>query len=368
MTRKCNFSCHYCYFPHDNSPVSDSLPVAALLDFLRSRGGEWLVGLTGGEPFIYPYFVDICSAIAAEHRIGIDTNLSVTPVVKRFARHVPPDRVHDIYAALHIEERERRGAVDAFIRNYHTLAGRGFTVKVNYVVHPSLVQRFAADCEFFGRHGIPLTPRPFKGVYEGRRYPEGYGSTAAAIFTQHPEAGRKTVFNFHGVPCHGGHTFLRMEPDGTVLRCPGDKTVLGNVLSGTVQTESGPTPCRMHRCPCQGVEHILPDAAQQDFIEGVRAYVVGDLPAAQRAFTAAHSRAPAMTQAANNAGVAAFAAGDAQAAACCFARAAADDPVTPLYAANLKLARRAAQPSPPSGTENETPELSLAVNYQRTGN
>jgi hypothetical protein len=66
--------------------------------------------------------------------------------------------------------------------------------------------------------------------------------------------------------------------------------------------------------------------------------------------------------------VAAFAAGDAQAAACCFARAAADDPVTPLYAANLKLVRRAAQASPPSGTENETPELSLAVNYQRTGN
>ena len=27
MTAKCNFRCEYCYFPHDNTPVTETLPL-----------------------------------------------------------------------------------------------------------------------------------------------------------------------------------------------------------------------------------------------------------------------------------------------------------------------------------------------------
>ncbi|MFV0422407.1 radical SAM protein [Oleidesulfovibrio sp.] len=374
MTRRCNFTCHYCYFPHDNRPITETLPVTSLISFLQEAGGEWLVGLTGGEPFIYPNFVNMCEALTERHLIGIDSNLSVTPVIRRFAERIDPARVHDIYAALHIEERERRDGVQAFIKNYHTLAEKGFTIKVNYVVHPQLAERFLRDREFYARHGVPLTPRPFKGHYEGKRYPESYGSLAKAIFAEHPEAGKKTVFNFHGVPCHGGYTFLRMEPDGTILRCPGDKKVLGNIIAGSVQRENGPTPCRMHRCPCQGVEHIIADAPQQSFIEGVRAYVVGEQEEAEAAFRSAIRMAPRMAQAFNNLGAIAHAKGDLPAALHNFKTAADISPNDPLYARNnittlIAMNRKgeAASQCVTSGiTEDQledTPQLSTTVAY-----
>ena len=200
MTRKCNFRCEYCYFPHDNSPVTETLPVEKIKAFLDDTGRTWTVGMTGGEPFIYPGFVDTCEVLTQTHNIGVDTNLSISSKVKDFAEHIDPARVDDLYVALHIQERERIKGVPAFIENAQLLLDKGFTVIVNYVVHPDLEQRFHKDREFFAAHGIAITPRPFKGEFEGRRYPEAYGDRAAVIFANHAEQGKKVAFNFFGVP------------------------------------------------------------------------------------------------------------------------------------------------------------------------
>ena len=355
MTRKCNFRCEYCYFPHDNTPVTETLPVGRITDFLDGTGEPWVVGLTGGEPFIYPGFVDICEALTRNHRIGVDTNLSVSSKVRDFAERIDPARVQDLYVALHIEERERVKGVPAFIENARLLMDKGFKVIVNYVVHPTLEGRFHADCEFFAGHGITITPRPFRGKLEGRRYPEAYGDRAQAIFADHPEQGKKIAFNFYGVPCSAGKTLLRLEPDGTVFRCPGDKTVLGNVLD-KVTLMNGDEPCIKHRCPCRGLDHVHTTSVQDALVEGVQYAVVGDTERASAAFGRAMELSPGHPCASNNLGVLALRRGDRKEAAARFRAALDVRPDHAPYAENLASAE--------AGEETLDPALCLDVNFE----
>eukprot|EP00831_Metopus_contortus_P034677 TRINITY_DN27635_c0_g1_i3.p1 TRINITY_DN27635_c0_g1~~TRINITY_DN27635_c0_g1_i3.p1 ORF type:complete len:451 (-),score=102.94 TRINITY_DN27635_c0_g1_i3:243-1571(-) len=335
MTRKCNFRCEYCYFPHDNTPVTETLDAERITDFLDATGTTWKVGLTGGEPFIYPGIIGICEILTRNHIIGMDTNLSVSSKVREFAERVDPNRVHNLYVALHIEERERIKGVDAFINNARLLMDKGFAVIVNYVVHPTLEARFQADCDFFAEHGIRITPRPFRGDFEGKRYPEAYGDQAQAIFGDYPEQGRKVAFNFQGIPCSAGRTLLRMEPDGTILRCPGDKTVLGNVMD-SVELLDGFAACTKKRCPCRGLDHVQLTTVQADLVDGVQFAVVAENDTAKEAFERALAFSPGNPCAENNLGVLAWRRGDTGEAAQRFARALDAVPGNALYARNLQ--------------------------------
>lgn len=349
MTRKCNFRCSYCYYPHDGSPITQTLPVERILAFLnanppRDRDPEkgqnaadngWVVSLTGGEPLLYPGFIDICLALTRDHRIGLDTNLSVSTKVREFADRIDPGRVSYIYASLHIEERERRKGVDAFIANVVLLQERGFTIIVNSVLHPTLVDRFPGDQDYFAQSGVKIIPRPFKGTYDGRRYPESYGPEVRAIFAGHPQAGEKMVYNFKGVPCHGGRSFTRLEPDGTVLRCSGDKTRLGNILE-PVRLNSEPLPCQVTKCPCRGLDWVLLSPEQEAFTQGLRLAVTGEREAARLAWERCLSLNPGMSNAVNNLGVLDWEAGRTDQAQKRVLQALDIHPKHELYAANLE--------------------------------
>ncbi len=353
MTRKCNFRCEYCYFPHDNSPVTETLPVEKITEFLDSTDRTWTMGMTGGEPFIYPGMVDYCEALTKNHYIGVDTNLSVSSKIREFAERIDPSRVEDLYVALHIEERERIKGIPAFIENAQLLIRRGFKVIVNYVVHPNLVERFSKDREFFASHGIEITPRPFKGKFEGRRYPEAYGNLAQTIFGDHPEQGKKIAFNFLGVPCSAGQTLLRMEPDGTIFRCPGDKTVLGNILT-EVKLADGAEPCRRERCPCRGLDHVVLSPAQKALVEGVQFAVVADSNSSEEAFGEAMDMVPGHPCAENNLGVLAWRAGDTHEAQRRFEAALKRRPDREMYEENLAGAQ--------GEDEDFDPQICLDVN------
>ncbi|GAB7080676.1 hypothetical protein JCM14635_23490 [Megalodesulfovibrio paquesii] len=334
MTRRCNFQCRYCYFPHETAPVEPVVPAATLLDFLDSTNEEWVVGMTGGEPFLYPDFVELCQELSRRHRISIDTNLSISRLVHQFAEAVLPERVHDLYIALHIEERRRKGLVDAFVEDVNLLQARGFQLSVNYVVHPMLVPEFQADREWFETRGVPITPRPFKGFFEGQEYPNAYNAEARAVFADFPRAGRKMAFNFQGVPCRGGRTLLRLEPDGQLYRCSGEKRDLGNILSNPSRLETD-EPCRARRCPCMGPNYVLLTPAQEALLAGLQAMVTGWPQTAREQFEVAAQLDPRLPAAPNNLGVLDWEAGEYTAARTRFEQAQALDPGADLFVGNL---------------------------------
>ena len=337
MTRQCNYRCAYCYYPHVPPPVRDNLDPDALLDFLDNTGKSWLVGMTGGEPLLYPDFVALCRRLTANHRISIDSNLSLPGLVRRFVRDVDPARVDEFYVSLHIEERERTHGVGHFVDSVRLLQSAGHTVIVNYVLHPSLVDRFPRDRDFFAVRGITLRPRPFKGLFAGRHYPEAYGELAKDYLSLHPGAGTKMVFNFYGIPCEGGRSFIRMEPDGTVFRCAGEKTVLGTVHQG-VTLHREPEPCRVTRCPCRGVDHVLLTAAQQAFLRGLQLGLLGQSDQAREAYAQALQLDPSHAGARNNTGVLLWEQEQHQSALDCFAGARALHPDDGLFLWNTALA------------------------------
>jgi tetratricopeptide (TPR) repeat protein len=257
---------------------------------------------------IYPGFVDICAALAERHMVSVDTNLSMTRVVREFVERVPPQRVYDLYIALHVEERERKGQMEAFAENVRLLLEKGYELTVNYVLHPTLVERYPADKTFYESRGVPITPRPFKGKHEGRHFPADYDTAARAILAERPRSGRKMVYNFQTVPCRAGRDLLRMEPDGEVLHCPGDLTSHGNVLTG-VRRNQGARPCRVERCPCFGIDYVQMEPAQERFTQGLAHYVLGEAGLAERAFGDALELDPLASNAMCNLGLLALEAG-----------------------------------------------------------
>ena len=242
VTKACNFRCKYCYFPPEDAPGTTGLPVQKITEFLDGTGREWVIGLTGGEPFILPDFVELCRGLSKNHRLEIDTNLSLGRRIREFAETIDPDRVKDLYVALHIEERERRNGVREFVENVRLLMEKGFHVSVNYVIHPTLIRRYPADREYFLERGIRILPRPFKGVYEGVVFPAGYSAEAKSLFRSKPTAGRKMVYNFLSVPCHA-----REPPDPGRTRRNRVPVLRGQGRSWATCTRR--LPCTMGRGP-----------------------------------------------------------------------------------------------------------------------
>ncbi|SIO17411.1 radical SAM protein [Halodesulfovibrio marinisediminis] len=365
MTRNCNFQCSYCYFPHKNEKITNPITFESLLNFLNKNDDVWLVGMTGGEPFIYPNFVSLCEQLTKKHFIGVDTNLSLSKEIKAFAEKISPSRVNDIYASLHIEEREKRNAVQNFIDNYHTLADAGFTIKVNYVLHPTMEARYPKDVAFFKDNGIPITPRPFKGIYNNLKYPQNYSSEIKNIFADHPTAGTKMVFNFRGVDCKSGQTFIRMEPDGTIFRCPGDRTVLGNIHEN-VNLYACATPCNVNRCPCQGINYVKLNPAEGWFIEGMRLFLTGAEKNAANAFRQTLLYDSEHSSALNNIGVFAYENKNYAHAKRLFEQAHNFHPQVPLFKQNLEIVKNTLEGDKQLSIHPEISEIvrPSVVNYE----
>ena len=334
MTKNCNFRCKYCYFPHDSSPIESSLPVDKILAFLQSTNREWTIGMTGGEPFIYPGFVSICRKLTKNHTIEIDTNLSIPSKIKKFAHGIDPKRVKDIYVALHIEERERTKGVESFIDNVLLLKEKSFPVNVNYVIHPTLVDRFQADREFYKSRGIKLIPRPFKGVFENKDYPLSYNQGAKALFLSRPKTGKKIVYNFKGVPCDAGRRLIRLEPQGDLLRCPGDRQFLGNITD-SVKMNNKLVPCAVSRCPCLGLNYVQLNQAQKHLVSGLGQFMIGEYKDAVRFFKRTLEIDPKASNALHNIGVVLWEEGNREQVLSYFEKALEIHPYNKVYVINM---------------------------------
>ncbi|MBN1884769.1 MAG: radical SAM protein [Candidatus Krumholzibacteriota bacterium] len=190
ISERCNFRCSYCYIynppgmkgvlrrakavlrprPPKRPDIHEHLD--EILDRFLATGMRFTFAFTGGEPFVYPRFVEICRRIAErdEFTIGLDTNLSMG--VDQLMEAVPPEKTAFVFASTHALERLRLfGTIDPFLDDVARLIGRGYSVETNYVMHPDLFGRFETDRRRALERGVILTPKAFKGVYGGAGIP-----------------------------------------------------------------------------------------------------------------------------------------------------------------------------------------------------
>lgn len=257
LTNRCNFYCEYCHpqirhvlnRKHLHEPSPDL--VVRRFDEL---GNVCLVHMSGGEPFMFPGFVELCEGLTRRHFISINTNLA-SDDVDDFARRVPPGQVAKIVAAIHMPERERLGhELGEYARNYVVLRSAGFDATALYVLYPPLLGRLADDLHQLKELGVDhVRAKVFKGVHQGRRYPEGYTDEEKALILANSG---EYVFNrpyldgmmsFRGQACTAGVSSFKVTVTGEVRRCASVPTGYGNLYDGSFQPANANAPCPAKR-------------------------------------------------------------------------------------------------------------------------
>ena len=296
----CNYKCQYCYQRKANRKKAfrGTSETKKIVDAFNNTGLKWFIYMSGGEPFFYPNFIELCQGLTEKHIISINTNLSHNAVY-RFADTLNPDAVRSFHCSVHITEMRRLGLLKDFIKKYQYIKDKGFYIFASYVLYPPLLKQFNDDYELFKSNGIILRPKLFRGVWTkhliknpgsffkinsiiekvfGREYPEAYTDSEKKkilnYINRSQEEGRfysaekfldederisdvsqdqkflNGLPSFKGQDCDAGRKFVRMVESGDVYRCHSDKTYLGNLFDGSINLLKKPEPCRVPICQC----------------------------------------------------------------------------------------------------------------------
>jgi len=274
LLRTCNFRCTYCGIPP--AELGGKLNVYATpsqwTEAFKATGETWLLHITGGEPSVYPDFVELCESLTRDHFLSLNTNFS-HPCLDDFSTRIDPERVHFINAALHYDERLTRDSLDVFTDRARRFAERGFNLLISSVMTPAVSEVFDELQDQFEARGLSIIPKAMRGWHEGRLYPDSYTTAQRRLFREHLARARqqyapvlarmgeapsinmftderflKRIPSYQGKLCAAGEKFVQIEPDGNVVRCNSGQS-LGNILLRNLEMFSGPRPCDTTYCP-----------------------------------------------------------------------------------------------------------------------
>ncbi len=268
VNQVCNFMCVYCD-PSLNSTNQNNRYSDRIEQFFMNTNKTYLICMTGGEPFLYPRYVELCEKLTNKHYIGIFTNLTSNRVYD-FTERIDPERVDFISCSVHIEERERVGGVEDFINKFSLLRRKGFNVTATIIVYPTVLEQFTELYSFFKRHDITLLTQNFQGYFRGKHYPQGYTRKERDkinLYSKLSESEMQRVktyygpgilgvelmhgfYSWKGLPCKAGKDFIKLEYDGTFTRCLTDKENLGSVTTGELRLHKKSKICNAEICKC----------------------------------------------------------------------------------------------------------------------
>ncbi len=260
LNTRCDFHCEYCTVGRldaaiENAAVGKFSPTHIAKCFDKT-GRRWEIHLSGGEPFFYPRFIELCEALTQHHSLSINTNLT-SAAVTTFADRISPEKVENINASLHIMEREKRdNGLRAFMRNVRYLQDKGFRIRVEYISYPLLFQRISKDLEFLLSQGaMTVGVKVFVGDYENREYPRSYTEAEKCLIRRYAIDSREHRLlegkvSYFGNPCLAGKNFFRMDYEGNLTRCPMSFKRHGNLFEGKFNYDEVAKPCPFFECRC----------------------------------------------------------------------------------------------------------------------
>lgn len=261
----CNFGCSYCFFPKftEENPEVGRFSPQQIYDAFEATGRIWHLFIAGGEPLLYPNFIELVNLLKTKHPIQISTNL-YNKNVKAFSEEVSPDNIIVINASLHLPHHNDK-SLKKFLENYHVLKAKGFEILVSYVTYPPLFDRIKDDFQYLQDQGVDyLLPITFKGEYEGKQYPGSYTKDQTRIISELYQEQLELrlmldQMNFNGQMCTAGKNYFQMELDGEVSRCCTIKESYGNLFQGTFVPDTKPRPCTSNICHdhCHGLMSLV---------------------------------------------------------------------------------------------------------------
>lgn len=271
----CNYRCTYCYFSDRWQELEKSNVYPGIekwiqvWDAIYAKYGSCYIHISGGEPFCYPDIMDLVAKLVQRHTLGFDTNLFFD--IPLFLKKVSGAGRIGFSATFHPDSI----TVDEYLCNVKQLRAAGYTIKsVNFVAYPPhirLIREYRSKIE---REGLTMTILPYRGMYEGKEYPQSYSeeekecvwgvqakkpSPPAADTPARPAT--VSMLNWYGGDkggregkmCKMGEVYSKVHPDGTAHRCCmtwENWGRLGNMLDGSFSFYDAPRPCPYAKCSC----------------------------------------------------------------------------------------------------------------------
>jgi len=170
----CNYECPYCYVPSEVN-MGHAYPGAPEKwheALKRSFGNQKLVFyFSFGEPMGGKGFYELIEMIGEEQRWGchITTNLSLPLGRLLKTKLVRENRLH-VNASFH----PTQTSIVSFLERLLILRQHGIEPSIVYVMYPPQLAEFADYFEVFRQHGLFVHVRRFRGIYDGRPYPQSY--------------------------------------------------------------------------------------------------------------------------------------------------------------------------------------------------
>ena len=259
---KCNFRCPYCWFYKVWANMSKRniylSPDEWMAHWRRiyDKYGEVRIEIVGGEPFIYPRFIELVKKLSVVHSVKITTNLSGD--IEHFVKEVSPERV-SLDLNYHISFID----LETVIKKALILKKAGFTAGICYLAYPPQMGMIGRVSKRFQEAGIDFALAAFWGEHNGKKYPESY--TQEERDTMRPYLGDIDRVDYHlnaqsprGKLCNAGYKYANIQGNGNVVRCGhlNDK-VVGNITDENFNLFSSPSLCEADSCPCNEYNNIL---------------------------------------------------------------------------------------------------------------
>lgn len=252
LNNECNYKCSFCK-PQDIKTVFvDINKWIEVWDGIYDRYESCHIHISGGEPFIYPNFIELITRLSKKHTLEFSTNLSID--IGPFIENISPQKAR-LGGSFHPEFAD----FEDFLEKILLLKERGYEVWVNYVAYPPHLKDMGKYKRLVEETGVRFSIQPFNGKFEGREYPQNYTEDEKRFMVDSDKVNIETIdwrtdenkSSIKGRLCRMGQMYARIYPDAEVYRCCGNGALrLGNLLDGTFSLLEEPMPCECDNCPC----------------------------------------------------------------------------------------------------------------------
>lgn len=259
---ECNYRCPYCFYFGSWEKLPKLKKEISIEDWITAwhriyeRYGRSHIGMTGGEPLIYPSFIELVKALSKEHELSFVSNLSCNlNTLKKLANYITTMNLsfHPLFADF-----------NDFFKKVLFLKEKGIPLRIFYVTYPPQFKQMMYFKEKFQEEGFRFMPLPFRGCHKGVTYPLGYTGeekTAMTDFTESLKDEDKELIkaqvelkSTRGRLCQAGQLYAHIDMYGTVYRCSGstpNNKPLGSLFDEGFRLLDSPQPCEVENCPCE---------------------------------------------------------------------------------------------------------------------
>lgn len=256
----CNYRCSYCFLANKWDEASKANRYPGIKKWIEVWGkiyekyGDCHIHFSGGEPFIYPGFLDFISYLSNKFTLEFTTNLTFD--VPYFIKKIKPES-----AKLNVSFHPEFADFDKFHKDILLLKRSKFRVSVSFVAYPPHLKMMSGLKNKFNEKEIDFIIQPFRGNYDQRKYPDGYTEPDKDLLKLcgADMVVNKDLFGYHlkdkqeeAKLCRMGQMYGKIYASADVHRCcsTGAKKI-GNLLDEIdFNLLENPEICNVKDCVC----------------------------------------------------------------------------------------------------------------------